>query len=141
MLTKPEYSWEVIGYLVNEGPAVIKKNGKIFISYSASATDHNYCMGLITASEDSDLLSKDSWNKASKPVFETSIENNQFGPGHNCFTVSEDGESDILIYHARNYKELKGSPLSDPNRHTRAQKLNWNEDGSPNFGTPVKDAD
>jgi GH43 family beta-xylosidase len=139
MLTKPEYDWETVGYLVNEGPAVLKKNGKIFISYSASATDHNYCMGLLSASEDSNLLDKASWKKSIKPVFETNIENSQYGPGHNCFTVSEDGQSDILIYHARNYKELQGSPLSDPNRHTRAQKLNWKEDGTPDFGVPVKD--
>jgi GH43 family beta-xylosidase len=140
MITKPQYSWETIGYLVNEGPAVIKKNGKIFISYSASATDHNYCMGLLTASEDSDLLNEGSWKKSSVPVFETNIENSQYGPGHNCFTISEDNASDILVYHSRDYMELKGSPLSDPNRHTRAQKLNWNDDGTPNFGVPAKNS-
>ena len=39
MITRPEYEWETIGFLVNEGAAVVKRNGKIFISYSASATD------------------------------------------------------------------------------------------------------
>jgi GH43 family beta-xylosidase len=32
-ITKPEYPWEKISFLVNEGAAVIKKNGRIFISY------------------------------------------------------------------------------------------------------------
>jgi GH43 family beta-xylosidase len=140
MITTPEYAWEKIGFLVNEGAAVLKRNGKIFISYSASATDYNYCMGLLSAEEDSDLLNPKSWEKSPQPVFQTNEENSQFGPGHNSFTKSEDGSRDILIYHARNYREIVGDPLWDPNRHTRAQVFTWNEDGTPNFGTPVPDA-
>jgi len=139
MLSKPEYEWETVGFLVNEGPAVIKKNGKIFISYSASATDSNYCMGLLTAEDTSDLLNPLSWSKSRIPVFSTNDEAGQYGPGHNSFTVSEDGKSDVLIYHARNYKDVEGNPLDDPNRHARAQKLNWNVDGTPYFGKPVAD--
>ena len=139
MITTPEYEWEKIGFLVNEGAAVLKRNGKIFISYSASATDYNYCMGLLSADEDSDLLNPKSWTKSPEPIFQTNEENSQYGPGHNSFTVSEDGSQDILIYHARNYREIVGDPLWDPNRHTRAQVFTWNEDGTPNFGTPVRD--
>lgn len=140
MISTPEYPWEIIGFWVNEGPAVIKRNGRIFISYSASATDYNYCMGLLTAQETSDLLNPDSWSKTPNPVFQSSSETGQYGPGHNSFTVSTDGSEDILVYHARNYKEINGDPLYDPNRHTRAQKLNWNSDGSPDFGIPVEDS-
>jgi len=64
---------------------------------------------------------------------------NSVGPGHNSFTVNENGE-DVLIYHCHNYKEINGDPLYDPNRHTRAQVFHWNEDGTPNFGVPVNDA-
>ncbi|TWD98801.1 GH43 family beta-xylosidase [Neobacillus bataviensis] len=140
MITKPEYDWETIGFLVNEGAAVLKRNGKIFISYSASATDYNYCMGLLSADENSDLLDPASWKKTETPVFQTNVENSQYGPGHNSFTVSEDGSQDILIYHARNYRDIEGDPLWDSNRHTRAQLFTWNEDGTPNFGVPVADA-
>ena len=56
LLTIPEYDWEKIGFLVNEGAAVIKKGDKIFITYSASATDENYVMGLLWANKDDDLL-------------------------------------------------------------------------------------
>jgi GH43 family beta-xylosidase len=139
LLTKPEYSWELQGYRVNEGPAVIKKNGKIFLTYSASATDDRYCLGLLTASDSSDLLNPASWTKSSTPVFTSNVSTSQYGPGHNSFTVSEDGKSDILVYHARNYKTINGDPLNDPNRHTRVQKLYWNADGTPNFGIPVAD--
>lgn len=140
MIAKPEYDWETIGFLVNEGAAVIKRNGKIFMTYSASATDFNYCMGLLEADENSDLLNPSSWIKSETPVFQTSQENSQYGPGHNSFTVSEDGSQDILIYHARNYRDIVGDPLWDPNRHTRAQAFSWNEDGTPDFGKPVPDA-
>ncbi|MBP2657158.1 MAG: alpha-N-arabinofuranosidase [Firmicutes bacterium] len=139
MLTRPEYNWETIGFWVNEGPAVIKKNSKFFLTYSASATDFNYCMGLLTAADTSDLLDSKSWTKSKEPVFTTSDNNRQYGPGHNSFTVSEDGEQDLLVYHARNYKQIQGDPLYDPNRHTRVQVLNWNLDGTPDFGQPVPD--
>lgn len=140
MLSKPEYQWETIGFGVNEGPAVLKKNGRIFISYSASATDDHYCMGLLTVWDTSDLLDPNSWTKAPEPVFKTNEETGQYGPGHNCFTVSEVGSEDIMVYHSRNYKEIIGDPLFDPNRHTRAQRLEWNEDGTPGFGIPVADS-
>ncbi|MEK4854266.1 family 43 glycosylhydrolase [Paenibacillus sp. FSL H7-0756] len=138
MISSPQYPWEVIGFKVNEGAAVLKRGGRIFMSFSASATDHNYCMGLLTADEDSDLLDAASWTKHPEPVFQTSEENGQYGPGHNSFTVDEHG-GDVLIYHARNYKEITGDPLYDPNRHTRAQRLRWNADGTPDFGVPVRD--
>ncbi|MFD1177677.1 family 43 glycosylhydrolase [Paenibacillus puldeungensis] len=138
MISTPEYDWETIGFKVNEGAAVLKRNGRIFMSYSASATDHHYCMGLLTADENADLLDPQSWAKSPVPVFQTNEENGQYGPGHNSFTVSEDGQ-DVLIYHARNYKEIVGDPLYDPNRHTRAQLIEWNEDGTPSFGIPVED--
>lgn len=138
MITTPEYDWEIIGFKVNEGPAVLKRNGRIFITFSASATDFNYCMGLLAAAENADLLDANSWIKSAQPVFGTNEETGQYGPGHNSFTVSEDGQ-DVIVYHARNYREIVGDPLYDPNRHTRAQVFGWNEDGTPNFDIPVKD--
>jgi len=139
MIAAPEYEWEKIGFLVNEGAAVLKRNGQIFISFSASATDHNYCMGLLTAADTSDLLDPASWTKTAEPVFQTNETTGLYGPGHNSFTVSEDGEHDIIVYHARNYKEIVGDPLYDPNRHTRAQAFCWNADGTPYFGIPIAD--
>ncbi|MBS4956729.1 MAG: glycoside hydrolase family 43 protein [Clostridium celatum] len=130
MIAEPEYDWEKIGFLVNEGPAVLNRNGKIFISYSASATDYNYCMGVLIADENSDLLNKDSWHKSEKPVLKTDEENGIFGPGHSCFTVSEDGKKDMLVYHARNYKDIVGDPLYDPNRHTFVKELGYNDKGN-----------
>ncbi|MDL4841027.1 family 43 glycosylhydrolase [Aquibacillus rhizosphaerae] len=134
-LSTPEYKWEREDFNVNEGPAMIRRNGKVFIAYSASATDDRYCMGLLTADEDSDLLNPDSWTKNSEPVFVSSEESSEYGPGHNSFTVDEDGY-DLLVYHARPYKRVEGNPLYDHNRHARVQRLFWNNDGTPFFGAP-----
>jgi GH43 family beta-xylosidase len=136
MITKPEYDWETIGFWVNEGPAVLKKNGKIYISFSGSATDENYAMGILTADENSDVMDPASWSKSTEPVFKTCYETGQYGPGHNSFTLSEDGSMDVLVYHVRNYTEIVGDPLYDPNRHTCAKEFTWNPDGTPNFGFP-----
>ncbi|MFC4099070.1 family 43 glycosylhydrolase [Paenibacillus xanthanilyticus] len=139
LISRPTNAWERQGFAVNEGPAVIKRNGKIFISFSASATDDRYCLGLLTAADTANLLQASSWSKSPNPVFVSNVNTSQYGPGHNSFTVSEDGKSDILVYHARNYKAISGDPLYDPNRHTRVQKLYWNADGTPNFGIPLAD--
>lgn len=136
LLTIPEYGWETIGYLVNEGPAVIKRNGKIFITYSASATDENYAMGLLWADEDSDLLNGYSWSKSKDPVFRTSEKNRLYGPGHNSFTRTEDDKEDVLIFHARPEKNKEGDPLDNPNRHGNAQVFSWDRMGFPYFGEP-----
>lgn len=132
-LSTPTFDWEIQGHKVNEGPAVLKRNGRIFISYSASATDANYAMGLLWADERADLLNPASWHKSPEPVFATNAEVKRFGPGHNSFTVSEDGETDLLVYHARDYREIEGNPLNDGNRATRVRVLHWDKDGMPDF--------
>ncbi|MFP5392968.1 MAG: family 43 glycosylhydrolase [Gammaproteobacteria bacterium] len=139
MLSTPEYAWEKVKFLVNEAPSVLVKNGKVFITYSASATDASYAMGLLTADANADLLDPASWTKSKEPVFKSSDKNGQWGPGHNSFTTTPDGKTDILVYHARNYRDIEGDSLHDPNRHTRAQAIRWKADGTPDFGEPVKD--
>ena len=49
LLTQPEYDWERQIFWVNEGPSVLERNGHIFLTYSASATDENYCLGMLVA--------------------------------------------------------------------------------------------
>ena len=137
LLTKPEYDWEKQIFWVNEGPAVIHHDNKIFLTYSASATDENYAMGMLSLNDDQDVLNPNAWRKSEKPVFTSNLEINQYGPGHNSFTVSEDGTKDILVYHSRNYTKIEGDPLYDPNRHTNVQEFGWDVEGYPVFGSPV----
>ncbi|WP_455845418.1 glycoside hydrolase family 43 protein [Pantoea agglomerans] len=138
MLSRPEYEWECAGFSVNEGPAVIQHADKLFVTYSASATDENYCLGILSIDVLADPLNISAWHKSARPVFATSWDNQQYGPGHNSFTVDEAGRA-ILVYHARNYTEIEGDPLWDPNRHTRLKYFDWLEDGTPDFGVPPAD--
>lgn len=140
LLSKPEYDWEKHKYDVNEGPAALVRNGRVFITFSASAIDANYCLGLLTASATSNLLDPKSWTKSAEPVFQSSVAAGLWGPGHNGFTTTPDGKTDILVFHAREYRDILGSELADPNRHTRAQVFHWKPDGTPDFGAPLADA-
>jgi GH43 family beta-xylosidase len=132
LITKPDFPWETAGYRVNEGPAALIRHGHVFITYSASATDAHYCMGLLTADENADLLDPASWKKSPTPVLATSDAARVFGPGHNSFTTLPDGR-DVLIYHARDYRDIVGEPLNNPDRHTRASLVRWLPDGTPAF--------
>ena len=138
-ISSPTLEWETRGFKVNEAPAVIEKNGRVFITYSASATDANYCMGLLSAPADAELVDAKNWTKSRTPVFVTSETNKQYGPGHNTFLLAADGKTDLIVYHARNYPKINGDPLRDPNRHTRVQPFTWKADGTPDFGIPVAD--
>lgn len=139
LLSEPTLDWEVLGYKVNEGAAVIKHGNKVFMTYSASATDHRYAMGLLWADASADLLDPGAWHKSPEPVFTTQPEIGRYGPGHNSFVKAEDGVTDLMIYHSRDYKELQGTPLTDPNRHARARILQWDENGFPVFADDQAD--
>ncbi len=129
---------------VNEGPAILQRNGKVFIVYSASACDESYCLGMLTANENADLCNMDSWAKSEEPVFTTSVGNSVYGPGHCSFTKYNGW--DVIVYHARSYPGLYSyigrttnytattDGLSDPYRSGRAKVFTWNADGTPNFG-------
>ena len=132
LLTTQDYDWERIGFWVNEGPAVIHHDGKIYMTYSASETGAAYCMGMLSISEDADLLDPAMWKKERYPVLETNAEKGIYGPGHNSFTEDEQGNP-IMVYHARTEEKIEGNPLYNPNRHAMLMKLTWGEDGRPVF--------
>ncbi len=73
---------------------------------SASATDENYCMALLSIDGEQDLLNPANWRK----------------------------KEDVLVYHARNYTEIEGDPLWDPNRHTRLKNFIGCDNGTSDFG-------
>jgi len=77
---------------VNEGPAVLKYQGKYYLTYSVNGyTDQNYSVRL--AVSDSPLgtfVSKGTILEKSVPIV---------GTGHHCFTTSPDGTELIIAYH------------------------------------------
>ncbi len=133
LLTTPDYAWERVDYWVNEGPAVIRKDGKLFLTFSASATGACYCMGMLYIDEDREILDPNNWRKLPDPVLQTDRDKGIYGPGHNSFVKGEDGITDLCIYHARQYEEIEENPLYDPNRHTMIMPVKWNKNGFPYF--------
>lgn len=140
VISHPQYNWELHGFPVNEGPAVLTRNGRVFVTFSASGTDAMYCLGMLWASENSNLLDPDSWNKIPYPVFQSSPQNHIFGPGHNSFTRSADDSEDLIVYHGRSEERYLSDdgyqPLYDAGRHTYIGKVFWDPSGFPNFSVP-----
>ena len=130
LLTTPDYDWERVGFWVNEGPAVLKHDGKIYLTFSASETGPMYCMGMLTVS---DLLDPRSWEKDRYPVLMTDESKGIYGPGHNSFTTDEEGNP-VMVYHARTEEKIVGNPLYNPNRHAMLMKIRFDEKtGRPIF--------
>ena len=137
LLTKPEYPWEKVRHAVNEGPSVLKTDEKIFIFFSASGTGEEYCMGMLFADINSDLMNISSWEKLPNPILETKDLVDEAGPGHNSFVVDENGKL-LLIYHARptSHAEKKcgtfcDEVLYDPCRHARIKGVNFDKNNMP----------
>ena len=135
-LSVPTLPWEVRGFKVNEAPALLARNGRLFLTYSASATDARYCLGMLTARDDADVMDPASWRKSPVPVMSSSPAHHVYGPGHNSFTVDQHGR-DMIVYHARDYEKIVGDPLFDPNRDTRVQPIRYTREGVPSFDPPV----
>ena len=137
LLTKPEYYWECVSIPVNEGPSVLQHDGKVIVAYSAAATGPEYCVGYLYADEKSDLLDIKSWTKQSTPALTSEDLVDEYGPGHNSFTVDENGDA-IFVYHSRPKDCFEGNcgyssedPLYDPCRSAHLRRVIWDENGLP----------
>lgn len=128
LLSSPDYDWERHGFWVNEGPAAIFHEDKLYLTYSASETGICYCVGMLSIPVAGDLLDPRQWKKERYPVLCTDWEKGLLGPGHNSFVKDEEGK-DIMFYHARQYDEIVGDPLYDPNRHTYRMGIHWEDEG------------
>lgn len=151
MISRPEYEWErqwinpdgsktPYPIHVNEGPRCFrtKGNDKILLYYSASGTwTPYYCVGMLSADVDSDLLNPSSWIKSQTPVFMQSPENGVFSPGNISIIPSPDGTESYFIYQACSHlREASGG-----RRSPRMQKMEWDENGYPSFGEPVHESE
>lgn len=136
VISRPTLPWEREEGTVNEGPVVIHRDGQTRIIYAASACwGPGYKLGMLTWSGD-DPLAPGSWIKSPEPLFQQSPENGVFGPGHNTFFTSPDGTEDWIAYHANDME----SDECDMGRTPRIQRFTWNEDGTPDFGTPAAES-
>lgn len=133
LLSKPSEKWEKMGGRpwINEGPAVLVKDGTVHIIYSGSGSWSDfYCLGKLTY-RGGDILDAASWTKSEKSIFEKTEK--VFGPGHCSFTTAPDG-STWIVYHAN---LVSGSGWGG--RSVWIQPVTWDGD-EPVLGSPI-DAD
>lgn len=159
-ISTSSYAWEYnVGsnhQYVEEASYVIIRDGKIYITYAGSTVDMHYCIGLLYADLDDDLLDPESWHKYPLPILTTQDltttiteptfnadgtlntegeYQGTFGPGHNSITYDELGNA-ICIYHARRWQDNyvgEGAKygLGDPGRHAFATNVHFGYDGIP----------
>ena len=131
-ISRPTFDWEVKGAppSINEGPQFLVHGRSVHLAYSASGSwTDDYCVGMLTADVDSDLLAPKSWKKSPQPVLRR--KGGIVGPGHCTFTTSPDGKQDWIVYHAARY------PGAGWNREVRLQPLTWDRSGLPLLGDPL----
>lgn len=136
-IAHPTYGWEMQGgRKILEGPEFLRgPSGKLFLTYSASACwSDDYALGLLSAGADADPTEPSAWTKSAQPAFAQSPRNGVYAPGHNGFFKSPDGRQDWIIYHANSGPGWK----CDRRRSPRIQPFHWRDDGTPDFGVPVK---
>ena len=97
-----------------------KNKDKVCIFYSASGSwTPYYCVGLLTADANADLLDPASWKKHPTPVFMQDPENEVFGPGGSSFTSSPDGKECYMLYHGRQV------PNDAPGAYIQGKNSSW----------------
>lgn len=151
LISKPEYEWEcqwvnpdgsktAYPIHVNEAPQFFepKNKDKLCIFYSASGSwTPYYCIGMLVARADADLLDPSSWKKSPIPVFQQLPERSVYGPGGISFVPSPDGTEWYMLYHAR--KTPNDAAGAADSRSPRMQKIDWDVDGMPVLGVPEEE--
>ncbi|MEI5676382.1 MULTISPECIES: family 43 glycosylhydrolase [unclassified Nocardioides] len=121
LLTAAEFGWDHNTAAVAEAPYVVRHGDTMYLTYSGSATDNTYVVGLLTAPAGADLTDPAVWTKHVYPVLKSDPSIQQTGPGHSMFSVDEDG-NDILVYHAKN---------NGGSRDAAVRRIHWAADGMP----------
>ncbi|WP_339250463.1 CBM35 domain-containing protein [Paenibacillus sp. FSL P2-0136] len=131
-VARPQYDWEKQHDNINEGAAVVERNGKTYFAYSASSfMNDNYSVGVSVADAGSDVMQAASWVKHPEPVMKRSDENSSYGPGSPLFLKSEDDTEDWIMYHG-----IPTHGQGGGNRGIRAQSFHWDDHDFINLGIP-----
>lgn len=146
-ISEPIYEWErqwirPDGYrsmaypvFVNESPAFFNSElcDSVYMFYSASANWTQYCsIGQLSAKKGSDILDPNSWTKSKEPVFKQAEGVDVYGPGTPYIVESPDGKEHFLAYSAL-VEDWDKRPSF---REVFLQKMEIDENGVPNLGTP-----
>jgi len=104
LVITPDQVWEDINgtILWNEGPFVLKHEGKYYMTYSANGFNTNeYCVGYAISDDP-----YGPWIKADEnPILKAKLDIGVSGPGHNSFAYSPDGTELFMVYHAHTFPD------------------------------------
>lgn len=118
---------------VREGPTPLYRDGNLFLTYSTCDTGKpDYQLWSIRLPKGADPLSAEAWEQLPGPLFSRNDAAGVWGPGHHFFFKSPDGTEDWIAYHGKNTPEYTYSF-----RSTRAQRISWKPDGTPDLGKPL----
>ena len=129
MIAAPTQQWERVAMPICEGPQVLRRNGDIFVVYSASGSwTPDYCLGMLH-NRTRDVLNPSTWTKHG-PVFKKTEQ--VWGVGHCSFVKSLCQSEDWIIYHSKSSRKHGWE-----DRDVHAKRFSWSSDGFPDFGEPL----
>ena len=137
VICRPSLSWELgpphVGKrAIAEGAFFVKKDGRLFIVYSANGCwSDDYCLGVLEY-VGGEVCDASSWKKHPNPLFVKG--NGIYGPGHASFFESPDGSEVWCAYHCLEHANPNQEELD---RYTCIQKIGFDETGYPVMGAPV----
>ncbi|MCC3372027.1 family 43 glycosylhydrolase [Cohnella sp. REN36] len=122
LLSRPEYGWANNRTFVDEGPFALITDRKIFLTIAGALVDATYCVGLLSADPEADLLDPANWIKRNYPLLTSRSVPGEYGPGHNSYVTDDDG---VIwnVYHAR-------TGIDEP-RCSGLRRVHFAADGEP----------
>ena len=120
-ISKPDYGWDNNDTFVDEGPFLIQRNGKLYLTFSGGMVNPTYCVGILTANEGDNLLDASVWTKGNYPILTSRSVENQYGPGHNSYIYDDDGTL-YNVYHAQWNKGTRSASI---------RRVHFDIDGDP----------
>ena len=132
LLTQPDADWELRSgdYRWNEGPAVLKHDGRYYLFYSANCySGKEYAVGVAVADHPLGPYAKQE-NNPILSYIETPEEVIVSGPGHNSFFTV--GDELFTAYHTHTYPKAPSG-----NRQLHIDRAGFHADGTAYINGPT----
>jgi GH43 family beta-xylosidase len=133
-ISTPDQDWERRSgpnpCYVNEGPAVVLRDGKVIVGYSANGFwSDDYCIGPLSC-DVARVMDPTAWHKEARgPAFARTDE--IFGVGHHCLVEVPTGDEAgwWMVYHG-----VRQPGRGGKGREIFAKRIGWSADGLPVMG-------
>ncbi len=121
-ISRPDLGWANNHTFVDEGPYALITDDKIFLTFSSSAIDSTYVVGMLTAEHGADLLDPRSWTKKGYPLLSSASVPGEYGTGHNSYVTDEYGDI---------WNSYHGRPGINAPRSAGVRRVHFDIDGEP----------